>query len=109
MLQYSVKTNNPSLFHKCNSDMTDLVFDFDGPNYSRSLVWLDVFLSNIDEAYPGAEELLQKDGISIERSVLRGAHSVVDKTTEITFMKISKSAEGLVISFMCLEHMKDGV
>jgi hypothetical protein len=35
MLQYAVKTNNLALFHKCNSDMADLFFAFDGPNYSR--------------------------------------------------------------------------
>ena len=35
MLQYFVKTNNLALFHKCNSDMADLFFAYDGPNYSR--------------------------------------------------------------------------
>jgi len=35
MLLYSVKTNNFDLFHKCNADMADLFFAFDGPNYSR--------------------------------------------------------------------------
>jgi len=35
MLQFSVKTNNFSLFHKCNGDMADLFFAYDGPNYSR--------------------------------------------------------------------------
>ena len=34
MLQFSVKTNNFSLFHKCNRDMADLFFAYDGPNYS---------------------------------------------------------------------------
>ena len=34
-LQYSVKTNNLALFHKCNGDMADLFFAYDGPNYSR--------------------------------------------------------------------------
>ena len=35
MLQYSVKTNNLALFHKCNGDMADLFFAYDRPNYSR--------------------------------------------------------------------------
>ena len=35
MLQYAVKTNNFHLFHKCNGDMADLFFAYDGPNYSR--------------------------------------------------------------------------
>lgn len=37
MLQYAVKTNNLGLFHKCNGDMADLFFAYDGPNYSRYL------------------------------------------------------------------------
>ena len=35
MLQYYVKTNNLALFHKCSGDMADLLFAYDGPNYSR--------------------------------------------------------------------------
>ena len=38
ILQYSVKTKNLSLFHKCNGDMADLFFAFDSPNISRYLV-----------------------------------------------------------------------
>ena len=70
MLQYAVKTNNLDLFHNCNSKMADLFFAYDGPNYSRYLVWLDVFLTNIDNTHPGAKELLQNGGISVARSLL---------------------------------------
>ena len=49
MVQSTVKMNNLSLLHKCNSDMAALSFAFDGPNYSRYLVWLVIFLSNIYE------------------------------------------------------------
>lgn len=35
MLLFAVKTNNVALFHKCNSDMADLFFAYDGQNYSR--------------------------------------------------------------------------
>jgi hypothetical protein len=35
MLQYAVKTNNLTLFHKCNGEIANLFFAFDGPNYSR--------------------------------------------------------------------------
>lgn len=35
MLQFAVKTNNFQLFHKCNGDMADLFFAYDGQNYSR--------------------------------------------------------------------------
>ena len=35
MLLHSVKTNNLQLFHKCNEDMANIFFAFDGQNYSR--------------------------------------------------------------------------
>ena len=35
MLLYAMKSNNFDLFHKCNGDMADLFFAYDGPNYSR--------------------------------------------------------------------------
>ena len=35
LLTYAVKTNNRKLFHKCNGDMANLFFAFDGQNYSR--------------------------------------------------------------------------
>ena len=35
MLLYAMKSNNFDLFHKCNRDMADLFFAYDGPNYSR--------------------------------------------------------------------------
>ncbi|KAK3700755.1 hypothetical protein QZH41_010937 [Actinostola sp. cb2023] len=90
MLQYSVKTNNFALFHKCNGDMANLFFAYDGPNYSRFLVWLDLFLTNIDKSHPGAKELLKKGGIAVARSFIPGALSAVDKTMEETFMKFAK-------------------
>ena len=31
----------------------------------RYLVWLEVFLTNIDRSHPGAKELLQKGGIAV--------------------------------------------
>ncbi|KAJ8333550.1 hypothetical protein SKAU_G00415580 [Synaphobranchus kaupii] len=35
MLLFAVKTNNVPLFHKCNSEMADLFFAYDGQNYAR--------------------------------------------------------------------------
>ena len=40
MLLFAVKTNNRKLYHVCNSKMTNLFFAFDGPNYSRYVVFL---------------------------------------------------------------------
>lgn len=58
----------------------------------RYLVWLEVFLTNIEQSHPGAKELLKKGGIAVARSLIPGALSAVDKTMEETFMKFAKSA-----------------
>ena len=40
MLQFAVKTNNYKLFYKCNGQMAELFFTYDGPNYSRYITSL---------------------------------------------------------------------
>jgi len=35
LMLFSIKTNNLTLFHKCNSEMAPLFFAYDAPNYSR--------------------------------------------------------------------------
>uniref|UniRef100_UPI00358FFE05 uncharacterized protein n=3 Tax=Myxine glutinosa TaxID=7769 RepID=UPI00358FFE05 len=56
MLLHSVKTNNLQLFHKCNGEMADIFFAFDGHNYSRYLTWLEVHLTNLESTHPGAKD-----------------------------------------------------
>lgn len=58
----------------------------------RYLMWLEVFLTNIDQPHPGAKELLKKGGIMVVQSLIPGALSLVDKTMEETFMKFTKSS-----------------
>ena len=69
------------------------------------LVWLEVFLTNIDKSHPGAKKLLMKGGIAVARSLIPGALSAVDETMEETFMKFSKSAgtEILYLIIWCLD------
>ena len=38
MLIYAVKTNNRKLFHKCNDEMANLFFAYDGQNYCRLVI-----------------------------------------------------------------------
>ena len=35
MLIYAVKTNNRKLYHKCNGEMANLFFAYNGQNYCR--------------------------------------------------------------------------
>lgn len=53
---------------------------------------LDLFLTNIDSSHPGSKLLLKRGGIAVERLLVPGALSAVDKTMEETFMKFAKSA-----------------
>ncbi|KAI4827600.1 hypothetical protein KUCAC02_030985 [Chaenocephalus aceratus] len=94
MLLHSVKTNNIQLFHKCNGEMANIFFAFDGHNYSRYLTWLEVYLTNLENTHPGAKELLSKGAIAVARSMIPGALSAVDKTMEETFMRFAKSSGG---------------
>lgn len=64
------------------------------------MVWLDVFLSNIDKSHPGAKELLGNGGIAVARSTIPGALSAVDKTMEETFMKFAKSTGNKMMSII---------
>ena len=57
--------------------------------FHRYLVWLDVFLTNIEMSHPEAEELLKKGGIAVARSLIPGSLSAVDKTMEETFMRFA--------------------
>ncbi|KAF3836203.1 hypothetical protein F7725_028761, partial [Dissostichus mawsoni] len=86
MLLHSVKTNNIQLFHKCNGEMANIFFAFDGHNYSRYLTWLEVYLTNLENTHPGAKDLLSKGAIAVARSMIPGAISAVDKTMEETWL-----------------------
>ncbi|KAK1875363.1 Protein FAM149B1, partial [Dissostichus eleginoides] len=70
-------TNNIQLFHKCNGEMANIFFAFDGHNYSRYLTWLEVYLTNLENTHPGAKDLLSKGAIAVARSMIPGAISAV--------------------------------
>ena len=58
----------------------------------RYLVWLEVFLTNVEKSHPGAKDLLTNGAIAVARSMIPGALSAVDKTMEETFMCFAKSS-----------------
>ncbi|KAJ7372661.1 hypothetical protein OS493_017933 [Desmophyllum pertusum] len=64
------------------------------PHLLRYLVWLELFLINLERTHPGAKELLTKGAIAVARSMIPGALSAVDKTMEETFMRFAKSSGG---------------
>ena len=45
MLIFSVKSNNKKLFHKCNGEMANVLFAYNGQSYSMWMFWLsDIWL-----------------------------------------------------------------
>ena len=70
-------------------------FAFDGQNYARYLTFFSVYMTNIEENHPGAEELLKMGAFSVARSFAPGNRCAVDKTIEETLMKHGKSKGGM--------------
>ena len=93
-LMRAVKTNNFDLYAFCISKMANLFFSFGGQNYARYLTYFSVFLANLESSYPGAVEQVKLGVISVARSFVPGNCCALDKTTEKTFMKHSKSKGG---------------
>ena len=46
MLIYAVKTNSRKLFHKCNGEMANLHFVYDGQNYCRLVIIKSEFIQS---------------------------------------------------------------
>jgi len=57
----------------------------------RYLIWLEIYLTNIEQTHPGAKDQLTKGAIAVARSMIPGVPSAVDKTMEETFMRFAKS------------------
>ena len=74
--------------------MCDLFFAYNGQNYARYLTFFSVYMLNVDENHPGAEELLKRGAFSVARSSIPGNRCTIDKKIEETFMKHVKSRGG---------------
>ena len=87
----AVKTNNFYLHLYCLIQMCDLSFAYNGQNYAKYLTFFSVYMLNVDENHPGAEELLKRGAFTVARSFIPENRCAVDKTIEETFMKHAKS------------------
>ena len=74
--------------------MCDLFFAYNGQNYARYLTFFSVYMLNVDENHPGAEELLKRGAFSVPWPFIPGNRCAVDKSIEETFMKHAKSRGG---------------
>ena len=95
ILIHAVKTHNRPLLHKCNGEMANLFFAFNGQNYARYLSWFEMSLTNIELTHPGSTKLLDNGVLGAARSLIPGALNPIDKTMEESFMKSAKGSGGL--------------
>ena len=94
LLQYAVKKNDWNVYTHCLLELTSLFFAYNGHNYARYLSFFSVFLMNIADSHPGAEELLKLGAISVARSFLPGNREETDKVMEETMNRHGKSHGG---------------
>ena len=52
--------------------MCDLFSVYNGQNYARYLTFFSIYMSNIDEYHPEAEERLKRGAFSVARSFIPG-------------------------------------
>ena len=56
----AVKTKNFYLYRYCLIHMRDLFFAYNGQHYARHVTFFSIYMLNVDENHPGAEELLKR-------------------------------------------------
>ena len=85
------------MLHLANlQKMCSLFFSFDHPNYARYSTLYLVIMLNLENSHPGAEELLKRNGFSVNRSDVPSSRNDVDITIEQTINRHAKSHGGIV-------------
>ena len=94
LMHFAVKRNEFQIYAYLLFDMSKLFFAYNGQNYARHLAYFSLFLMNLHESHPGADELLRRGAISVARSFIPGNREEVDKVIEETFNRHGKSRCG---------------
>ena len=76
--------------------MCSLFFSFDHPNYARYSTLYLVIMLNLENSHPGAEELLKRNGFSVNRSDVPSSRNDADITIKQTINRHAKSHGGIV-------------
>ncbi len=69
-------------------------------------VWLEVFLTNIDQSQPRAKDLLKKGGIAVARSFFAGALLAINNTIKETVIKFAKSTGTKILLLLWCFRLK---
>lgn len=76
--------------------MCPLFFSYDHPNYARYTSIYLLILLNLDISHPGAKQLLENNGFSVNRSDVPSSRNAVDITIEQTINRHAKSHGGII-------------
>ena len=60
LLYLAVKRNEFTVYRYCLHKLAATFFSFNGHNYARYLTYFSVFLMNIENSHPGAQEILER-------------------------------------------------
>ena len=95
----ATKTNDLKLHITCLHQMCSLFFSQDKPNYAR---YTAVYVNNLEalpQTHPGASELLEKKGMSVNRSDVPNSRNAVDITIEQTYNRHASGHGPGIIGF----------
>ena len=84
LLNTSIRTGNFEIFKFVLPKITNLVFAFNQPNYSRYLVKYHDNLFKVDETHPGLRQQFEKGSFGIKRIIKSFSKQPVDLTLEQT-------------------------
>ncbi|GFS24129.1 hypothetical protein ElyMa_001656100 [Elysia marginata] len=98
LLRFSraIKTNNLDLHMRSLQQLCPLMFTINHHNYARYLTLYCASLLNLSNSHPGAEDLLRKGGLTVNRSNLPNCLTAIDLTIEQTINKHAKAKGGIV-------------
>lgn len=95
----ATKENDLTLHIACLHEMCPLFFSQEKPNYARyTSVYLNILL-NLPHTHPGAMELIEKNGMSVNRSDVPNSRNAVDITIEQTYNRHASGHGPGIIGF----------
>ena len=95
LLHMAIKENDFDLRLLCWTDSLPLCFAFNKHNYARYGAYYVHSLQVLDVTHPGAKQLIEKQGISVQRSHHKASRQALDQAGEQTFNRSAKSPGGI--------------
>ena len=95
LLHMAIKENDFNLRLLCWADSLPLCFAFNKHNYARYGAYYVHSLQTLDVTHPGAKQLIEKQGISVQRSHHKASRQALDQAGEQTYNRSAKIPGGI--------------